>query len=71
MSVVIDGLEIVYRNYIDISVAVATPKVSDVIFVCVATLCMYVQYIHVYYILLRTVLYFRVWLCLLYAMWTK
>ena len=30
MSVVIDGLEIVYRDYIDISVAVASPKVRCV-----------------------------------------
>ena len=34
MSVVIDGQEIVYRDYIDISVAVASPKVRCV-FLCV------------------------------------
>ena len=29
VNAVIDDLEIVYRDYIDISVAVATPKVSE------------------------------------------
>jgi len=29
VNAVIDDLEIVYRNYIDISVAVATPKVDN------------------------------------------
>ena len=28
MAAVIDGTEVVYRDYVDISVAVATPKVS-------------------------------------------
>lgn len=33
VNAVIDDLEIVYRDYIDISVAVATPKVAYVIFI--------------------------------------
>ena len=32
LSSVIDGSEVVYREYIDISVAVATPKVGTVMF---------------------------------------
>ena len=34
VNAVIDGNEIVYRDYIDISVAVATPKVSCPILQC-------------------------------------
>jgi 2-oxoglutarate dehydrogenase E2 component (dihydrolipoamide succinyltransferase) len=30
VNAVIDDIEIVYRNYIDISVAVATPKVREI-----------------------------------------
>jgi len=32
VNAVIDGQEIVYRDYVDISVAVATPKVINLIF---------------------------------------
>ncbi len=34
LSVVIDGNEIVYRDYVDISIAVATPKVSCTLMQC-------------------------------------
>ena len=33
LSAVIDGQEIVYRDYIDISIAVATPKVSSFVLI--------------------------------------
>jgi 2-oxoglutarate dehydrogenase E2 component (dihydrolipoamide succinyltransferase) len=36
VNAVIDDKEIVYRDYIDLSVAVATPKVSSCVFSCKA-----------------------------------
>ena len=39
VNAVIDDLEIVYRDYVDISVAVSTPKVSELSFMDVNTSC--------------------------------
>jgi hypothetical protein len=40
---VIDGDEIVYRDYVDISIAVATPKVSTTVYTAqLFLLCLYI-----------------------------